>query len=425
MNAAKLIRDKRDGMELTDEQIDELIQGFTSEEVPDYQMAAFAMAVFFKGMTPAETTALTKAMINSGETLEWSGSKPSVDKHSTGGIGDKTSIALAPLLACCGVEVPMISGRGLGTTGGTLDKLESIAGYRTEISADEFRSIINFSACSIASATASIAPADRKLYALRDVTGTVESIPLITASILSKKIAEGIDCLVLDVKWGSGAFMKTLERARELAKSLVSVGSQLGVKVEAVITDMNQPLGRMIGNSVEVDECVDLLKGEAPDDVTELTLHLAGRLLVMSGKCGSMDEALKLLNDRIVSGEALAKLREMVKGHGGDLDQPRKRELEMAVTATESGYVSRISTDRLGLAMIEMGGGRKKMEDKINTSCGIEFLVSIGDEIKEGDMIARLFCEGSAKNYAAELIRAAVTIDDQSVTRPPLIVETI
>jgi pyrimidine-nucleoside phosphorylase len=425
MNTAKLIRDKRDGLELTEQQIDELIQGFTSGDVPDYQMSAFAMAVFFKGMTSEETTALTKAMINSGEKLKWSGAKPSVDKHSTGGIGDKTSIALAPLLACCDVEVPMISGRGLGTTGGTLDKLESIGGYRTEISTDEFRSIVNFSACSIASATASIAPADRKLYALRDVTGTVESIPLITASILSKKIAEGIDCLVLDVKWGSGAFMKTLDRARELAKSLVSVGSQLGVKIEAVITDMNQPLGRMIGNAVEIDECVDLLKGAAPDDVTELTLHLAGRLLVISGRCESMGQAVELLKSRIETGEALAKLREMVKGHGGDLDVPRKRERDSDVTATQSGFVTRISTDRLGLAMIEMGGGRKKMEDPINPSCGIEFLVSIGDEIKEGDTIARLFCEGSAKNYAAELIRAAVTIGDQTVARPPLIVETL
>ncbi len=425
MNTAKLIRDKRDGLELTDDQLDELVQGFTSGEVPDYQMSAFAMAVFFQGMTAAETTALTKAMINSGETLQWSGAKPSVDKHSTGGIGDKTSIALAPLLACCDVEVPMISGRGLGTTGGTLDKLESIEGYRTEISSDEFRSIINLSACSIASATASIAPADRKLYALRDVTGTVESIPLITASILSKKIAEGIDCLVLDVKWGSGAFMKTLQRARELAKSLVSVGSQLGVKVEAVITDMNQPLGRMIGNAVEIDECVDLLKGEAPADLTELTLHLAGRVLVMSQRCGSMEEALRLLNSRIDSGEALAKLREMVAGHGGDLDQPRKRGFETVVKATDNGYVSRISTDRLGLAMIEMGGGRKTMEDKIDPSSGIEFLVSIGDQVKDGDVLARVFCDGNAKNYAVELIRAAVAIGDQPVPCPALIVETI
>ncbi len=425
MNTAKLIRDKRDGRELPDEQINDLIQGYAEGNVPDYQMGAFAMAVFFQGMTAAETTVLTRAMIESGTTLSWSGTKPSVDKHSTGGIGDKTSIALAPLLACCDVEVPMISGRGLGITGGTLDKLESIVGYRSELSTDEFRSIVNFSGCAIASATASIAPADRKLYALRDVTGTVESIPLITASILSKKIAEGIDCLVLDVKWGSGAFMKTLDRARALAKSLVSVGSLLGVNVEALITDMNQPLGKMIGNAVEIDECVDLLKGDAPEDVTGLTLQLAGRLLVMSQRCDSMEEALKLLNNRIVSGEALAKLREMVKGHGGDLDEPRKRESGINVNATDSGFVTRISTGRLGLAMIEMGGGRKKMGDKINPACGIEFLVSIGDQISAGDTIARLFCDGDAKNYASELIRASVSVGDQPVLSPPLIVESI
>ena len=425
MNVAKIIRSKRDGEELTKEDIDGLIEGFTSGEVPEYQMSAFAMAVYFKGMTSAETTLLTRAMIDSGETLQWSGNKVSVDKHSTGGIGDKVSIPLAPLLACCDLEVPMISGRGLGTTGGTLDKLESIKGYRTDLSIDEFRSVINWNGCSIASASEKIAPADRKLYALRDVTGTVESIPLITASILSKKVAEGIDCLVLDVKWGSGAFMKTLEEARALAKSLVSVGRELGLKVEALLTDMNQPLGRMIGNGVEIDESVDLLKGEAPADVTELTLELVARLLIMGGRCSSDDEAKRLLKDRIESGEALTKLREMVKSHGGDLDAPRRRASPTVVTSSEGGYVARINTARLGLAMIEMGGGRKKMGDPINHECGIEFLVSIGDKIESGDAIANLFCDGPAKKYAQELISASVSYSDQPVSPPALIVETI
>lgn len=421
MNTAQLIRDKRNGLELTDEQLIALIARFSAGEVPDYQMSAFAMAVFFQGMTQSEVVSLTRAMVDSGEVLTWSDRRPSVDKHSTGGVGDKVSIALAPLLACCDVEVPMISGRGLGTTGGTLDKLESIEGYRTELSADEFRSIVNGCGCSIASATESIAPADRKLYALRDVTATVESIPLITASILSKKIAEGIDCLVLDVKWGSGAFMKTLDQAQTLARSLVAVGGQLGIKVDAVISDMNQPLGKMIGNGVEIDECVDLLQGNGPADLMELTIHLGARLLVGVGRCASIDDAVKLLDDRIVSREALDKLKAMVSLHGGDLDRPRRRGRISPVKASQSGFISRVNTDRLGLAMIEMGGGRKTMGSKIDFECGIEFLVSIGDRIEAGDTIANVFCDSNARTYAVELVGASIGVDAQEVAKPKLI----
>lgn len=425
MNVADLIAQKRDGHALAQQDIESLIQGFTSGDVPDYQMSAFAMAVFFKGMTPQETTWLTQSMIASGQTLQWPSPKPAVDKHSTGGIGDKISIPLAPLLACCDVEVPMISGRGLGMTGGTLDKLESIPGYRTDLSVDEFTSVINWNGCSIASASEKIAPADRKLYALRDVTGTVPSIPLITASILSKKIAEGIDALVLDVKWGSGAFMQTLNDARALANSLVTVGNQLGANCKAIITDMNQPLGRMIGNGVEVDESVDVLKGEGPDDVVELTLELGSELLVLSGAQSNVASARAALQDKIDSGDGLKCLREMVKSHGGDLDAPRKRELQSDVVASQSGYVARINTNRIGLAVIEMGGGRKKMGDPINHQCGIEFLVRIGDKIESGQTIARLFCESSAKQYASELISAAVGISDSPVDQQTLIVDTI
>lgn len=425
MNVADLIAQKRDGHALAQQDIESLIQGFTSGDVPDYQMSAFAMAVFFKGMTPQETTWLTQSMIASGQTLQWPSPKPAVDKHSTGGIGDKISIPLAPLLACCDVEVPMISGRGLGMTGGTLDKLESIPGYRTDLSVDEFASVINWNGCSIASASEKIAPADRKLYALRDVTGTVPSIPLITASILSKKIAEGIDALVLDVKWGSGAFMQTLNDARALANSLVTVGNQLGANCKAIITDMNQPLGRMIGNGVEVDESVDVLKGEGPDDVVELTLELGSELLVLSGAQSNVASARAALQDKIDSGDGLKCLREMVKSHGGDLDVPRKRELQSDVVASQSGYVARINTNRIGLAVIEMGGGRKKMGDPINHQCGIEFLVRIGDKIESGQTIARLFCESSAKQYASELISAAVGISDGPVDQQTLIVDTI
>jgi len=425
MNVAHLIAQKRDGETLAEKDIQALIEGFTAGDVPEYQMSAFAMAVFFKGMTPEETTWLTQAMIASGDTLKWSGNKPSVDKHSTGGIGDKISIPLAPLLACCDVEVPMISGRGLGMTGGTLDKLESIRGYRTDLSSKEFASVINWNGCSIASASEKIAPADRKLYALRDVTGTVPSIPLITASILSKKIAEGIDALVLDVKWGSGAFMKTLDEARALAKSLVDVGNQLGVKSKAIITDMNQPLGRMIGNAVEVDESVDVLKGEGPDDVVELTLALGAELLVLSGKESSLSSAKATLEDKLSSGDGLKCLREMVKSHGGDLDAPRERAFESDIKSSQSGYVSRINTERIGLAVIEMGGGRKKIGDPINHASGVEFLIRIGDKIETGQTIAKLFCETSAKSYAAELIDAAVSVSDTPTQKQTLIVETV
>lgn len=425
MNVPYLIAQKRDGHALPQSDIDSLVQGFTSGEVPDYQMSAFAMAVFFKGMTLEETTWLTQAMVASGDTLKWANGKPSVDKHSTGGVGDKISIPLAPLLACCGVQVPMISGRGLGMTGGTLDKLESIKGYRTDLSVAEFRSVINWNGCSIASASQKIAPADRKFYALRDVTGTVPSIPLITASILSKKIAEGIDALVLDVKSGSGAFMKTIDDALALAQSLVAVGNQLGVKCKAIVTDMNQPLGRMVGNALEVDESVDVLQGQGPPDVVELTLKLGSELLVLAGTEPSIESAEATIQDKIDSQDGLKCLREMVKGHGGDLDAPRKRELESVVLARQSGYVSRVNTDRIGLAVIEMGGGRKKMGDPINHASGVEFLVRIGDEIESGQPIARLFCESSAKQYAKELVSASIGVSDSPIDRQTLIVETV
>ena len=426
MNVAQIISAKRDGNELTEEQIRFLISGFASGEIPDYQMSAFAMAVYFQGMTIEETTSLTREMLNSGETISWSGGKPKVDKHSTGGIGDKVSIPLAPILACCDVEVPMISGRGLGATGGTLDKLESIPGYRCDLSIDEFKNVVNWNGCSITGATGNLAPADQKLYALRDVTGTVPSIPLITASILSKKLAEGISSLVLDVKWGSGAFMKTIETARELAKSLVAVGNRFDVNTVAVITDMNQPLGNMIGNGVEVDESVDLLRGEGPADVTELTIHLAAQLLVNAGVQPDMDAARKKIDGVIQRGEALAKLSEMIQNHSGDLDATRERGTEHLVKAYDEGFVSRIDAERLGLAVIEMGGGRKLMTDSLDHTAGIEFLVRIGQRIEKGETIAKIFCNDKSKaDYAANLVSLAIGTSPLEVPPAKLIVETI
>jgi pyrimidine-nucleoside phosphorylase len=425
MNVAKLISDKRDGRTLSDQEIAFLISGYADESIPDYQMAAFAMATFFQGMTTEETTTLTRCMIDSGDRLQWPGSLASVDKHSTGGIGDKVSIPLAPMLACCDVQVPMISGRGLGITGGTLDKLESIAGYRTELSADEFRSIVNWNGCSIASATAKIAPADKRLYALRDVTGTVPSIPLIVASILSKKVAEGIDALVLDVKWGSGAFMTTLDLAQALAKELVNVGNQLGVNTSAMITDMNQPLGRMIGNAVEIDESVDILQGEGPADVTELTLQLGAQLLVQAGTQSDTQSALRQLQETIDSGAALERLTQMVKNHGGDLTAARARGASRDVLANETGKVARIHNDRLGLAVIEMGGGRKKLGHQLDHSTGIECLVRLGDSVESGQAVARVFCDDESKAaYASELVAASFVVGPDGAD-PKLIVETI
>lgn len=425
MNIAEIISTKRDGEELTPEQVEFLVAGYAKGKVPDYQMAAFAMAVFFQGMTPRETTDFTRAMVESGVRMDWGEEPPSVDKHSTGGIGDKISIPLAPMLACCGVQVPMISGRGLGTTGGTLDKLESIPGYRSEVSDDQFRSIVHSCGCSIASATASLAPADKRLYALRDVTGTVPSIPLITASILSKKIAEGIDALVLDVKWGTGAFMKTLEDAQSLAQSLVQVGRELGVATSAVISDMNQPLGRMIGNAVEIDESVDVLKGQGPADVRELTIHLGAKLLVAAGVVQTSDEASARLVQTIETGQALEKFDRMVTLHGGDLQAPRKIGNASSVKANRGGIVQQIDASRLGLAIIEMGGGRKQLGDSLDHSAGIEFLVRIGDTVEPGQEVAKVFCDNDTIGRAAELVEASIDYGKDEIRKPQLIVESI
>ena len=423
MNAAQVIAEKRDGKPLADDSIEFLVKGYASGEIPDYQMAAFAMAVYFQGMSESETTTFTRCMLESGDQMKWPAKPPAVDKHSTGGIGDKVSIPLAPLLACCGVVVPMISGRGLGATGGTLDKLESIPGYRTEMSVDEFRSVVNFCGCSIVSASDTLAPADKRLYALRDVTATVPSIPLITASILSKKIAAGNQALVLDVKWGSGAFMKTLEQARELSRSLVSVGNQLGLKTTAVVTDMNQPLGYMIGNALEVDESVQVLKGDGPADVTELMLELAARLLQQAGVCSSNDQARVMLQEKIDSGEAYQRLVEMVKAHGGDLEQQRVLASKKPVLANETGFLSRVNAERLGLAVIEMGGGRKKLGDPIDHSTGIEFLLKIGDPVENGQPIANVFCDGPKAEYVNQLVSAAIGVSPVAVDRLPLIAD--
>jgi pyrimidine-nucleoside phosphorylase len=426
VNVVQLIAKKRDGGELSDDEIGALIGGYVRGDVPDYQMAAWAMAVYLRGMTVAETAALTEHMLQSGITFSWpEGESPVVDKHSTGGIGDKVSLPLAPLLACCDLQVPMISGRGLGATGGTLDKLEAIPGFRTNLSSEEFQKVCREVGCVISGATADLVPADRKLYALRDVTGTVPSIPLITASIMSKKLAEGLGALVLDVKHGSGAFMKTLDNARALAKSMVDTGKRVGVPTTALVTDMNQPLGRLAGNAVEVNESVDALRGEGPADLMEVTLELGAELLVLAKRESTLAAARKRLEKAISSGAGLEKFREMVEAQGGDLDAPRPVAPAHDLVSPWDGYVTAIDTERLGYAIIHLGGGRKQLGDTLDFSVGLEMLVRLGDVVEKGQPLVRVFARPDAVPHVQRDVLAAVTIGEDQIAPPPLIVERI
>ncbi len=426
MNPTQIISSKRDGKVLSESEIRFFVRGFTDGSIPDYQMAALAMAIYLNDMTSGETAVLTREMLDSGKTLAWpTDAIPMVDKHSTGGIGDKVSLVLAPLLACCGVQVPMISGRGLGPTGGTLDKLESIPGFRTDLSLREMQAVADQVGCVINSASAELAPADRKLYALRDVTGTVPSIPLITASIMSKKLAEGLDALVLDVKCGSGAFMKTLDRAKALAKSLVRTGKDMNVKVSAMLTDMSQPLGRMVGNAVEVDESVSALQGEGPDDLIECTLALCGESLRLAGKVTSRAAGEAQIQVAIDSGAGLQKFREMVEAQGGDLDAPRPVASSTAINSQSSGFVIAIDTEAIGMAVIELGGGRKVKSDEIDHAVGLEMLVRLGDGVTVGQPLANLFARAGQVELAQSMIHGAISVAAEPVSSPPLILESV
>ena len=425
MNPCQIIARKRDGAALTSQEIAEIVRGYVAGEVPDYQMSALAMAIYLRGMDAAETTTLTEEMLRSGKVLEAGDISRRVDKHSTGGIGDKSSLILAPLLACCGLEVPMISGRGLGATGGTLDKLESIPGFRTNLSLDEIRDQVERVGCVITGATAELVPADRKLYALRDVTATVESIPLITASIMSKKLAESLSALVLDVKFGSGAFMKSKDDARRLARSMVAVGRRMGVETTALLTDMNQPNGRMAGNAVEVDESLEVLAGGGPDDLRELTLALATEVLLMKRMATTAVQARATLLGHLSSGRAMNKFREMVDAQGGDLDAPRPRAAKSTVAAAADGFVATINVEQLGWAIIEMGGGRKQVGDPIDHSVGIEMLVRLGDRVERGQPLMNIFAREQSRETAARQIEQAIHIAPEPPPEQPLIAERI
>jgi pyrimidine-nucleoside phosphorylase len=426
MNPVWIIQKKRDCEQLTSEEIGAFVAGYTCGDVPDYQMSALAMAIYLNGMSADETAALTDHMLASGAQFTWpDDGVPRVDKHSTGGIGDKTSLLLAPMLACCGFEVPMISGRGLGATGGTLDKLESIPGFRTDLSMEEIRSMVHETGCVITGATPDLVPADRKLYALRDVTATVPSIPLITASIMSKKLAEGLDALVLDVKFGTGAFMKTADLARQLAESLVATGKRMNVAATALLTDMNQPLGRMAGNAVEVNESIAALEGHGSTDLLEVTYALGAEVLVSAKHSASLDKATAKLKHSIESGEAREQFARMVRAQGGNLDAPRPIAPVSELKSPRSGYLVAIDAELLGKAIIAMGGGRQKLGDELDHSTGIEMLTRLGDKMDAGQPLVRIFAKPPVAESVRQTLRDAIQIADQPPAVSQLILDAI
>jgi pyrimidine-nucleoside phosphorylase/thymidine phosphorylase len=436
MRAVDLIRRKRDGGELSREEIGFLVEGLTDGIVPTYQWAALAMAIVWRGMTAEETAALVEAMLHTGTVLDLSDIPgPKVDKHSTGGVGDKTSLILAPVAAACGVTVPMVSGRGLGHTGGTLDKLESIPGFRIDLDLAAYRRVARECGLVLIGQTAEIAPADRVLYALRDATATVESIPLITASILSKKLAEGIDALVLDVKCGDGAFMSRIEDARALAASMTTIGRALGKPVQAILTSMDVPLGRMVGNALEVRESVDCLKGEGPADLMEVSLELAAEMLLLGGVATSRDQALDRCRRAIADGSALERFRRVVVAQGGDgrvCDEPEQVLPRAAcvelVRAERSGSVHALKAWAVGQASMILGAGRRTAEDAIDPAAGIVLHRTVGDRVAAGDVLAELHFNppfAAALPEALAMFRDAVDIGAEPMTRPPLILERL
>jgi pyrimidine-nucleoside phosphorylase len=432
-----IIRKKRDGEELAREEIAFFIDGVTRGEIADYQSTALLMAIFLNGMTDAEQSALTEAMLYSGEVLDFSDiPKPKVDKHSTGGVGDKTSLLIAPMAAAAGLCVPMISGRGLGHTGGTLDKLESIPGYRVDLSLKEFRSVLEAVGFAMNGQTAEIAPADKKLYALRDATGTIEAVPLIVGSIISKKGAAGLDAMVIDVKTGSGAFMRELNRARELAKALVKTGNSLGVRSQALITDMNQPLGRAVGHSLEVRECIELLRCEANHNarpVLNLSTELAARMLVLGQLESKIEAARESIRRVHESGAALECLRRNVAAQNGDprvCDDPAGvlplTDQSFKIESPRAGFVTKIDAQEIGHAIAEAGGGRVRIEDKIDPAIGFVAEAKIGDELRAGDLIGTVYCRDSGRRrQAATRIQAAYKLAEEAPPELPALIKEV
>jgi pyrimidine-nucleoside phosphorylase len=433
MRTVDLIQRKRDGEELAPEEIDFLVDGYTSGDIPDYQMSAFLMAVYFSGMTDREVSRLTECMLRSGETVDLSAVEGiKVDKHSTGGVGDKTSLIVAPLAAAAGVVVPMMSGRALGHTGGTLDKLESIPGFRTNLTPDDVqRQLAEMSLCFL-SQTDRLAPADGKLYALRDVTATVESIPLICSSIMSKKLAEGLDALVLDVKVGNGAFMKKQVDARRLAQMMVGVGRRMDKRVQALITDMSQPLGYAVGNALEVMEASQTLQNAGPNDLTKLSIELAARMIFLAKKTPTLDEARRLAEQKLVDGSGYKKFKQVVAAQGGNPQALDKFELlpnatgMREVASPRGGYVSVIDAEDIGLASNMIGSGRDRKEDSIDPAVGIILEVKVGEKVDAGSVLCRLYYTREDRvEEAADLVEGAFRISAQKPEERELILEVV
>ncbi|HPN03921.1 MAG TPA: thymidine phosphorylase [Rectinema sp.] len=433
MRAVDIIIKKRHGESLDEKEIRFFIEGYVKGEIPDYQVSALLMAIFFQGMSAQETAALTQAMLDSGERMDLSGIPgPFIDKHSTGGVGDKISLPLAPIVAACGVRVPMMSGRALGHTGGTLDKLESIPGYITDLEPAEFRKGLLEEGFAMTGQTAHIVPADKKLYALRDVTGTIESIPLITASILSKKVAEGAEGIVFDVKCGSGAFMKGYDDAKALAKSLVATGKKMGKKVVAVLTNMSQPLGYKVGNFLEIEEALDCLEGKGPKDVMELTYWLGAWMLVLGGKAKDVSEGKSLCEEAIESKAALNLFYRNVVRQGGNLEEMQKKrgswrsEYSIEIRADKDGYIASIDALKIGLAGVYLGVGRNRTEDSVSPTAGFIFDKKSGYHVSKGERIATLFGKDSQSLEAAfPLALDAISIENTAPSISSLILEEI
>ncbi len=437
MRPQDVIRKKRDGQSLTREEIDFFIAGVTSGRIADYQVSALLMAIYLNGMDQSEQQALTEAMLNSGNILDFSDiPKPKADKHSTGGVGDKTSIIIAPLVAACGVCVPMISGRGLGHTGGTLDKLESIPGYRVALSATEFKQVLDKVGYAMAGQTAELAPADKKMYALRDATSTVEAIPLIVASIISKKGAAGLDAMIIDVKVGNGAFMREEARAKDLAHALVSTGNSCGIKTRALLTDMNQPLGAAVGNSIEIEECINILRGEANEaakPVLDLSVELSAHMLMLANVDETIEAARARLQNVLDSGKALECLRGNIEAQGGDprvCDAPGSFlplvKETVKVESPRSGFITRIDTTEIGHAIAAIGGGRVRIEDTVDPTVGFTSELKLGDQVQAGEAIGIVYCadaDGAAE--AARRIQAAYHVEDEPLAERPELVKEI
>ncbi|MCE4992930.1 pyrimidine-nucleoside phosphorylase [Staphylococcus haemolyticus] len=427
MRMVDIIEKKRDGKSLSKEEIEFFIKGYTNGDIPDYQASSLAMAIFFQDMNDEERAALTMAMVNSGDVIDLSkinGIK--VDKHSTGGVGDTTTLVLAPLVAAVGVPVAKMSGRGLGHTGGTIDKLESIKGFHVEISEEDFIKLVNENQVAVIGQSGNLTPADKKLYALRDVTGTVNSIPLIASSIMSKKIAAGADAIVLDVKTGNGAFMKTLEDAEALAHAMVSIGNNVGRNTMTIISDMSQPLGRAIGNALELKEAIDTLNGKGPEDLTELVLTLGSQMVVLANRANTLEEARQLLNEAIENGSALEKFKTFLENQGGDASVVDAPELLPTATyqieykAQSSGVVSELIANEIGVASMMLGAGRQTKEDEIDLSVGIVLNKKVGDVVKEGESLLTIHSNRENVDDVIKKLDESIEIQAQATT-PTLI----